>query len=218
MDRVWPTISNRHADRVNSAWFGQPGTLIKSYEANRTAMLRAGQHACDGSAEVVGWAFLPNGQLRAPADPFNAPALAKCLTTQGGDGEGGQQWPCAASPSRFGPPETLARGPEGLFAMEPPHENFPGVQKQFSGGLNREGAQVHLADPHHARPIRRRAARGRRGPADCQLLGGRGGGGVAPQREQRRALPPPAAPDQHHEGWPLAKESVSCRPLYFLSS
>jgi hypothetical protein len=77
MDRVRSTISNRHADRVNSAWFGQPGTLIKSYEANRTAMLRAGQHACDGSAEVVGWAFLPNGKLRAPADPFNAPALAK---------------------------------------------------------------------------------------------------------------------------------------------
>ena len=90
MDRVWTTITNRHADAVNAAWFGRPGTLIKSYPANNTAMLRAGQHPCDGSAAVTGWKFLADGRLQAPADPFNTPGLAKCLSTQGGDGEGGQ--------------------------------------------------------------------------------------------------------------------------------
>eukprot|EP01051_Picozoa_sp_SAG22_P010742 SAG22_NODE_983_length_6163_cov_8.370053_5_plen_461_part_00 len=90
---MWATITNRRADAVNSAWFGRPGTLIKSYPANGTAMLRAGQHPCDGSAAVTGWKLLANGQLQAPADRQNAPGLTKCLTTQGGDGEGGQQWP-----------------------------------------------------------------------------------------------------------------------------
>lgn len=93
MDRVWPTITNRHADAVNAAWFGRPGTLIRQYMATNTTMLRAGQHPCDGSAEVTGWKFLADGRLQAPTNSRNMPGLAKCLTTQGGDSEGGQQWP-----------------------------------------------------------------------------------------------------------------------------
>eukprot|EP01052_Picozoa_sp_SAG31_P061645 SAG31_NODE_20713_length_567_cov_0.880342_2_plen_71_part_01 len=57
LDRIWTTVTNQDAERVNRAWAGRPGTLIKQYASDPSGigMLRLGQSPCDGSAKTINW-------------------------------------------------------------------------------------------------------------------------------------------------------------------
>ena len=70
VDRIWPIITNQDAERVNRAWAGRPGTLIRQYPADPSGMgvLRLGQSPCDGSPKTTGWALTDEGQLRHAFD------------------------------------------------------------------------------------------------------------------------------------------------------
>lgn len=97
VDRIWPTITNQDAERVNRAWAGRPGTLIRSYPADPSecsgstasgSCIRVGQSACDGSTATVGWVLNDQHQLQAPIKGAAGEAL--CLTTSS---DGAQAWP-----------------------------------------------------------------------------------------------------------------------------
>lgn len=103
-------ITNQDAERVNRAWAGRPGTLIRQYNANISECMdansetpsgrciRVGQASCtDSSAGTVGWTVNDQHQLQAPplldASPvrFDSNALGPlCLSTQS---DNNQQWP-----------------------------------------------------------------------------------------------------------------------------
>ena len=103
-------ITNQDAERVNRAWAGRPGTLIRQYNANISecmgansgtpsgSCIRVGQASCtDSSAGTVGWIVDDQHQLQAPplldasTMRFDSNALAPlCLSTQS---DNNQQWP-----------------------------------------------------------------------------------------------------------------------------
>eukprot|EP00729_Bicosta_minor_P025490 gene25490-28046_t len=113
MDRVWATITNPDALRINEEWAGHPGTLVKAYpaqgtEGHRVAVQMTAQGSCD--ATVKGWKLTDDGKLMAPPSP-SSDAEPMCMlghttsgatnglfgcppaTTNGGGGRPGGQGP-----------------------------------------------------------------------------------------------------------------------------
>lgn len=103
-------ITNQDAERVNRAWAGRPGTLIRQYDANVSecvaagsstasgSCMRLGQSACAG-AGTAGWIVNAEQQLQAPpavtsrllgAGGSSDPPLSFCLSTQS---DNAQSWP-----------------------------------------------------------------------------------------------------------------------------
>ena len=66
LDRIWPVVSNKEALAINDAWFGHPGTLIRSYWAAPSSGFVADYMPCDDvpqGALADDWSLNTDGHL-----------------------------------------------------------------------------------------------------------------------------------------------------------